>query len=1655
MIRSSARIGFAFILTASLAAAQGPRPRPRPADAAPQSTSRSSAQDRTDRSRDQQNENENASDAPAAPPSAPQQPAAAPDKAIQLSGNPLQYEVVGGRLVLSGDEADLDVLQEFLLSLQVAGARPSIGFVTLQNARATEMAQRVQQIFKSVHPTEDITVVGDEGSNSLIIAAPEAVFAEIKMLALNLDAETPPLKIEFEVIELKHIAPSEAATLLKPLLEQAVKRFPSGPKMLEKIQITPNDRNSTLTITAPKAYLDQIKELIAVYDVEPQGLAEAELLYIPLLNANAAKLADSLKQMLEVQGEQAEELKQKILRLRMTRVGPDGEIEQLPELDLEKPVKIVAEENTNSLIIATHDQNAAPLREIVRLLDSVPIAPEMGIEFYPLKYGDAEVVVGVLMELFDAGKSLPDVPGDKVPDAVPEGIPGKALVYNVAIHADKRTNTVVIAGRPEQVALAHTVINQLDVEGRTFFPKAQFLYLEHTDPERVANVLTQLNEAAVAGLEARGAGAAAIEKEKAVVVPELRANALVILATEDKFREMSELALKLDQIPEGYRSEIRIITCTNISAASLVSKVEALWERKRQLAERQEIPPDMPVVVADERSNALVIGSSVEDYEAIKHLVEDLEAQPLAPLAQIRLLEVKNNDAAQLATMLEQVFQARLEQVPTEEGNESERVALTSDAATNILLVASSPNNFEEIKRIVAALDVIPDLEGVVQTFRLDVADAANVESKIRDLVITQGLYQPGAIGADSPISEERNKIAMIADSRSNSIMVSASKPNMAIIEQLIKEMDRTDVMDFGAARIFKLEYADAPKVSEILKQVFDGLEQSIPQGSQEVFVKPSFIPVEGSNALIVTSSRDAMARTEDLLSDLDQPSTSPSSKFEVYTLKHASAIKLAPKIEEMFEAREAGAAEGERTPMHIQAVEGTNSLLVSASAEDHSVLKGLVDLLDIRSSLNQQLRIFNLKNSPAEETATVLNELFQREGDTGPANAIAVQPVPWTHSILVWATEGQMEDIEQMIAQLDENRPSHELRLETIQLKQAMATELAEAINKAISGETEGGAAGDARSAMIFSFFTELPDGQRELRKLLRQDITVIPYQQTNTLLVMAPPDSADMLISLIQRLDQLPPITADIQVFKLINADVEQVIETLEKLFEGTTETGAEEMDVTLTAPGAPPPAPGAPPGEGAGLRYPMTFAPDLRTNSVIAAGNKEYLKLVGKLIADLDAQAEDQRIIEFVHLNSSTAEDVSQRVKDFNDQERERLAELEEGVSPYMKAQEALTVVSDERTNSVFLGMSPKLRDQYLTLVKDLDRAPEQVLIEFMLVEVSLDDLFELGMEFTVQDLAFSEKAVQGPNNTIKGPNKDVVVGTSLGAAGSGGGFTFTITGEDFSFLFHALQTAGRAQLISRPSIVAEDNAEDARIAILNSVPTLRSVGADNAGNSITQVEYVDAGIDLQVTPHINPDGFIQLELDSQVTSVGPQVLVGGTSSVSIQGTELTTTVTVKDGETVIIGGLIESNTRDNEQKVPLLGDLPVVGQVFRTNFDQNQRRELLVVITATVIRTQEDAHRLSIQQRDQTDIVPESFKRSPLMGDLQVVPQVGKPLEVQDREMLKKPEDEPEGNVYGPQPTHIYGPVLRNGNGHGQNPAVFSQPAQDQKRIKVNY
>jgi general secretion pathway protein D len=214
----------------------------------------------------------------------------------------------------------------------------------------------------------------------------------------------------------------------------------------------------------------------------------------------------------------------------------------------------------------------------------------------------------------------------------------------------------------------------------------------------------------------------------------------------------------------------------------------------------------------------------------------------------------------------------------------------------------------------------------------------------------------------------------------------------------------------------------------------------------------------------------------------------------------------------------------------------------------------------------------------------------------------------------------------------------------------------------------------------------------------------------------------------------------------------------------------------------------------------------------------------------------------------------------------------------------------------------------------------------------------------------------------------------------------------TGGDINFFLRALESQNRLEVLSRPQIMATDN-QKANINIGQRVPFITNSQITDTGTTNVVVQYQQVGIILDVTPRINPDGFVKLTVAPEISSVSQAnvQISPGVKAIIIDSRTASTTVTVQDGHTIILGGLITTSDQNVEDKVPLLGDLPVLGALFKSTHKEKQRKELLIILTPTVIRnvaegdatTQSQVKGLNLLRQTLHDTIQKSIFR-PLDG-----------------------------------------------------------------------
>jgi general secretion pathway protein D len=284
-------------------------------------------------------------------------------------------------------------------------------------------------------------------------------------------------------------------------------------------------------------------------------------------------------------------------------------------------------------------------------------------------------------------------------------------------------------------------------------------------------------------------------------------------------------------------------------------------------------------------------------------------------------------------------------------------------------------------------------------------------------------------------------------------------------------------------------------------------------------------------------------------------------------------------------------------------------------------------------------------------------------------------------------------------------------------------------------------------------------------------------------------------------------------------------------------------------------------------------------------------------------------------------------------------------------------------DPETNSIIVITDEDTNDQIATLINKLDQPIPQVLINVLFLEVTYTNDLDYGLE--------------GSFNWNNGRG---VAESDFGLAGAAQGGFLRILQDDLTVTMRALAERGRLEVLSRPSVLARNN-EEATITIGQEVPFIRNSRVTDNGQTINTVEYEDIGIILSVTPSISPDGLVEMEVSPEISTLTSQTvpITETTNAQVIAKRSASTRVVVQNGKTVVIGGLMEDNFTESIRKLPLLGDIPILGPaLFSRTIRAKSKTELLIFLTPTVVTGVEDLDGVTQAERERLRLVDKAFK-----------------------------------------------------------------------------
>lgn len=459
-------------------------------------------------------------------------------------------------------------------------------------------------------------------------------------------------------------------------------------------------------------------------------------------------------------------------------------------------------------------------------------------------------------------------------------------------------------------------------------------------------------------------------------------------------------------------------------------------------------------------------------------------------------------------------------------------------------------------------------------------------------------------------------------------------------------------------------------------------------------------------------------------------------------------------------------------------------------------------------------------------------------------------------------------------------------------------------------------------------------------LQQFAPQGSKIVAHAPSNSLILSDRPAVVQRLQHIITRVDSAS--SAHVEVIPLQHANAAEMARMLSRLSAGASGQGANAVTVLA----------------------------DTRTNSILLSGSQDERLAMRTLVAALDSPMESGGATHVVYLDHASAKDLvpilSAVARDLKGQPGAGIAEGDAAA-----AGDSTTIQADANTNSLIITAAPAVFRSLASVIDKLDIRRAQVLIEAVIAEVGLTTAREIGVQWqlplsTNEDGSIDNSVIGGTNFG----NTNNILQLFQNPLGLGGGFnlgyingSITLPGSDtpilqIGALVRALEADGNSNVLSTPSIVTLDNHE-AEITVAKEVPfvtgsytSAATGGGSTVGNPFQTIQRKDVGLTLTVTPHISAGDTVRMEIHQVVSSLAPSVPKA--VDLVTNKREIKTSVLVADGSMLVLGGLISKNTSDSVQKVPLLGDIPIIGNLFRYRSNSNEKQNLMVFLHPTILR-----------------------------------------------------------------------------------------------------
>ncbi|MCG8510998.1 MAG: type II secretion system secretin GspD, partial [Rhodospirillales bacterium] len=518
---------------------------------------------------------------------------------------------------------------------------------------------------------------------------------------------------------------------------------------------------------------------------------------------------------------------------------------------------------------------------------------------------------------------------------------------------------------------------------------------------------------------------------------------------------------------------------------------------------------------------------------------------------------------------------------------------------------------------------------------------------------------------------------------------------------------------------------------------------------------------------------------------------------------------------------------------------------------------------------------------------------------------------------------------------------------------------------------------------------FADAEQVARDIRDLVPDYAELTANESSNSVIITDTSANVRRIMEVVTSLDTTLAGVADVRVFRLEYADASDTARLINDIFveERRSRDPREEMmrrwmeARTGSSRGRGGDSRGSSSrnsGESRQVSATLKASADDRTNTVVVTGSPEMLDLIATVIDELDENPTSQEDV-FIHfVRNGEASNLADILNNLfstsgttrgggSSSSRFSGGSFQRGGNVEQEGAMALVgnvdVVPDADTNSILVLTSTRNIPMVKKIIEQLDKPAPQVLIKVLVAEVTHDDALDVGAEWSV----------------LGDDGASIGVGTDFGLGSLTSGFVFRVLEEDLTVTIRALEENGKLEVLSRPYILASDN-QQASITIGNQVPFITNTRTTETGQTINTIEYRDIGIILEVTPQINPDGIATMDVTPTLSAItGDTVPISETvDAVVYANRSASSRVALRDGQTVVIGGLMEDRLIETISKVPIIGSIPILGELFKRTEKQKSKTELLFFLTPHVAEDWDELDKISNIEKKGSDLTPDAIE-----------------------------------------------------------------------------